>query len=213
MQSLKARWGALTTAFVLAVTAGCATKPAVIQEKAGQEPTTYSAHLAHLAHCGVERWSVKTGTDPDAPSVHIRGPAKETVEYLTSLPKQSYLPSDNRLGPTETTEYVVDATLVGYKLESDSDYHLVIQGSNGQTMIAEIPAPTCVGSNSPFAAEIKNARDEFDSAYHATTKYKRVSVPVRVRGIGYFDFDHRQTGLSKTNAIELHPLLDILFNP
>ncbi|HEV7123056.1 MAG TPA: hypothetical protein VGN24_06470 [Rhodanobacter sp.] len=206
-------WGGLTAVFFLALTAGCATKPAVIREKAGQEPTNYS-HAVRLARCGVERWSVKTGTDPDAPSVDLRRPEQETVEYLTSVPKQSPLPSDNRLRPTETTEYVVDATLVGYKLESkDSDYHLVIQGGDGQTMIVEIPAPACVGPNSPFAAEIKNARDEFDLAYHATTTYKRVSVPVRVRGVGFFDFNHGQTGVSKTNAIELHPVLDILFNP
>jgi Bacterial pre-peptidase C-terminal domain len=39
-----------------------------------------------------------------------------------------------------------------------------------------------------------------------------VSVPVRIRGVGMFDFLHGQTGVAP-NGIELHPVLDIVFNP
>jgi hypothetical protein len=37
-------------------------------------------------------------------------------------------------------------------------------------------------------------------------------VPVRVTGVGFFDFPHNQSGHAP-NFIELHPALDILFNP
>ena len=122
------------------------------------------------------------------------------------------MPSDSRVQPTETTAYVLDATLVEYKLENDSDYHLVLKDGQGNTMIAEIPDPACVGSGSPFAAGIQNARSEFDARYTATTSFQSVNIPVQVKGVGFFDFNHGQTGVAP-NAIELHPVVDIVFNP
>ena len=167
---------------------------------------------ASSGSCGVERWSVKTGTDPDASLVDLSQPVSTTIGYLTSLAAPSTLPSNSRVQPTETTAYVVDATLVEYKLESDSDYHLVLKDSQGNTMIAEIPDPACVGSGSPFAAGIQNARSEFDARYTVTTSFQTANVPVQVKGVGFFDFNHGQTGVAP-NAIELHPVVDIVFNP
>jgi hypothetical protein len=46
---------------------------------------------------------------------------------------------------------------------------------------------------------------------NATTSFKTANLPVRVIGVGFFDFQHGQTGVAP-NAIELHPLLDISFN-
>jgi hypothetical protein len=103
-----------------------------------------------ITACGVERWSVKTGTDSDARSVNQKAIVPTTIFRLRSLPAPSSPPVFSRLRPTETTEYQVTATLLRYKLEADSDVHLVIADSGGRTMIAEIPAPQCVGSSSPF---------------------------------------------------------------
>src|SRR5262249_19361411 len=100
--------------------------------------------------CGVERWSVKTGTDPDAHLVNLNAPTPTTISNLRSLAAPNPIPSNNRVQPTETTLWVINCTLTEYKLESDEDYHLVIADSSGNTMITEIPAPTCVGSGSPF---------------------------------------------------------------
>jgi len=36
----------------------------------------------------------------------------------------------------------VDACVVGFKLENDSDFHVVLQGTSGETMIVEFPDPT-----------------------------------------------------------------------
>jgi Big-like domain-containing protein len=165
-----------------------------------------------LAQCGVERWSVKTGTDPDAGLVNLNSSTSTTIASMRAIPAPSPIPSNNRVAPTETTVWVINATLTEFKLENDSDYHLVISDASGNTMITEIPSPTCVGSTSPFLSSIQNARAKFDAQFTATTSFQTVNMPVQVIGVGMFDFLHGQTGVAP-NGIELHPVLDIIFNP
>jgi hypothetical protein len=171
-----------------------------------------SSSTSLFAQCGVERWSVKTGTDPDAGLVNLNASTNTTIANLASLPAPSPIPANNRVQPTETTVWVVNATLTKYKLESDSDYHLVIDDGAGHTMIAEVPIPSCVGSGSPFAGGISTARAEVDARLSVTTSFQTASIPVQVKGVGFFDFAHGQTGAAP-NQIELHPVLDIIFNP
>jgi len=174
----------------------------------------FSTQLGAQQHCGKERWSVKTGTDSDAGSVNLSSPQSTTIGQLIALTPPSPIPAANRFAPTEKTVFVVNATLTDYKLEGgakgDSDYHLVLESDQGQTMIAEIPFPGCVGAGSPFAAQIANARTEFDAHFTATTSFQTANVPVQVTGVGFFDFPHGQHGAAP-NIIELHPVLDIAF--
>ena len=167
---------------------------------------------ASSGSCGVERWSVKTGTDADVGLVDLNSSSATTIAALRALTAPSTLPANNRIAPTETTQYAVSATLTEYKLETDSDYHLVIKDASGNTMIAEIPDPACVGSGSPFTAGVQVARQEFDNKYAVTTSFKTANIAVCLHGVGFFDFQHGQTGVAP-NAIELHPVLDIQFNP
>ena len=162
------------------------------------------------AQCGVERWSVKTGTDPDAPSVNLSTYISSTIYNFWQSTRPSSLPSNARVAPRETNQYRLTGTLTKYKRETDSDYHLVIQDGSGRTMIIEIPSPNCVGSGSPFISGIRNARNEFDAKLTATTSFKTVSAPVAIKGIGFWDFLHGQTGVAP-NGIEVHPVLDIQF--
>ncbi|MBO0881669.1 MAG: hypothetical protein J2P17_15270, partial [Mycobacterium sp.] len=87
-----------------------------------EEEEEHEATVAHAGaatgSCGVERWAVKTGTDPDASKINTT-PQPVTIAQLTGLPAPSSLPADSRVSPTETTEYQVSATLKEYKLESD----------------------------------------------------------------------------------------------
>jgi hypothetical protein len=124
----------------------------------------------------------------------------------------SLIPHDHRVAPYETTVWVLDATLVKYKRQIDSDYHLVLRDSSGNTMIAEIPRPSRVGSSSPFLCGIQHARMQFDSKYTVTTTFQSANVPVRITGVGMFDSLHGHAG-EAPNGIELHPVLDITFNP
>jgi hypothetical protein len=169
------------------------------------------AHAGTLTgSCGVERWSVKTGTDADAGSINLQSTSSTTIAALDAIPAPSSLPENNRVKPTETTVYQLNATLTEYKLEADSDYHLVLSDGSGHTMIGEIPDPACVGSSSPLRSSIQKARSEFDAKYTATGSFKTANVPVTITGVGFFDFDHGQTGVAP-NAIELHAVLDIQF--
>ena len=167
---------------------------------------------ALFAQCGVERWSVKTGTDADAGLVNLNSSSTTTIVAMRAPAAPSPIPANNRVAPLETTQWTITATLTQFKLESDSDYHLILQDASGNTMIAEIPSPTCVGAGSPFFAGIQNARSEFDARFTATTSFQTANIPVRVKGVGMFDFLHGQTGVAP-NGIELHPVLDIVFNP
>jgi hypothetical protein len=168
-------------------------------------------HAAALTgSCGVERWSVKTGTDADASAINLQSTTATTIASLDAIPAPSSLPANNRVKPTETTVYQVHATLTQYKLEADSDYHLVLSDGAGHTMIAEIPDPSCVGSSSPLLSSIQKARAEFDAKYTATGSFQTANVPATVTGVGFFDFNHGQTGVAP-NAIELHAVLDVQF--
>lgn len=162
------------------------------------------------ASCGVERWAVKTGTDADVGQVDLSSVNQTTIKALASIPAppQSALAPDARVAPTETTVFQVDATLVKYKQEADSDYHLVLSDGNGNTMIAEIPDPYCVGTSSPFLAGIETARAAFDARYNVTGSWQYANAAVTVTGVGFFDFLHGQSGVAP-NGIELHSVLAI----
>jgi hypothetical protein len=164
-----------------------------------------------FGQCGVERWSVKTGTDADSGLVNLGSTSSTSVATMRSWPKPGTIPANNRISPYETTQWVINATLTQYKAESDSDYHLVLQDSGGLTMIAEIPSPSCV-SGGPFASRIQTARNQFDAQYNATTSFQTANVPVQITGVGMFDFLHGQTGVAP-NGIEIHAVFNIVFNP
>src|SRR5438874_4686218 len=117
------------------------------------------------AQCGVERWSVKTGTDPDAGLVNLNTASPITFNNLLAVAWPALIPDNQRLIPFETTLWTLNTTLQGYFLANDSDYHMVLTDSIGRTMIAEIPAPSCVGPGSPFAVGIAHARTQMDARF------------------------------------------------
>ncbi|HEY3605860.1 MAG TPA: putative Ig domain-containing protein [Pseudonocardiaceae bacterium] len=164
---------------------------------------------AITASCGVERWSVKTGTDADVSKINIGSSTSTTIANLAGLSAPGSLPANNRVAPTETTVFQLQATLVEYKLESDSDYHLVLSES-GHTMIAEIPDPACVGSGSPFLSGVTASRNTFNAKFNVTTSFQTANVPVTLTGVGFFDFLHGQTGVAP-NGVELHSVLSVNF--
>ncbi|GIH19594.1 putative Ig domain-containing protein [Rugosimonospora africana] len=166
--------------------------------------------LSTTGSCGVERWAVKTGTDADRSKITLNSTTATTIAELGALSAPANLPSNNRVAPTEDTVYQVHATLTEYKLEADSDYHLVLTDGSSHTMIAEIPDPACVGAPSPLTSSIQKARSEFDAKYTPTTSFKTANVAVTITGVGFFDFLHGQTGVAP-NGIELHSVLDVGF--
>lgn len=166
--------------------------------------------LQSFAQCGVERWTIKIGTDAQAPSVDLSTYISTTIYNMRSSTAPSSLPATSRIAPRELTQYRLSGTLTNYKRETDSDYHLVVKDGSGRTMIIEIPSPTCVGSG-PFRTGISHARSQFDAKLTATSTMKSASIPITVKGVGFWDYIHGQTGVAP-NGIEIHPVLDITFN-
>lgn len=170
----------------------------------------FPSHTA-LAQCSGERWPVKVGTDQDAGLVNLGSSTSTTIANLRAIAIPKKLQDARRATPTETTVYVVNAIVKKYIRMYDQDYHIVIADSSGRTMIAEIPAPGCVSSSSPFAAGIAHARAQFDAMFNVTSSFQDADVPVRITGVGFFDYLEGQAGQAP-NGIELHPVLDITFD-
>ncbi len=159
--------------------------------------------------CGVEREAVKTGTDTTANLVNLT-PQDTTIANLRAFPMPATIPSTTRIpNSPETQLWRINATLTLFKLETDSDFHLVIADSSGATMITELASPSC-DAGSLWSTQIAHARTAFTAKFTPTSTFTTVSIPVTVTGVGMFDFAHGQTGAAP-NQIELHPVLDICF--
>jgi hypothetical protein len=144
---------------------------------------------------GVERWPVKTGQDDDHAEVGKNvingedlgaGIVVATVEELVSAPRPADMTdvrSPNptyqakRENPVETTIWQLDVTIIAMKSESDGDYHLVLQGATGETMIGEVPTPTTefVG-DSPWLANITAARQAIDDMFVSRLRFDQFAV-------------------------------------
>jgi hypothetical protein len=154
------------------------------------------------ATCGVERWPVKTLSDPGARQVDFAvRPA--TVRYLGTL-RASPGGQDSR-GPLEARVFRVQARLVGVKREADSDYHLILS-QGGATMIAEMPVAACTsGAQRRYAMSAARAELERAVGGPVGESWIRSGLRVRVVGVLFFDLPHGQTGHSR-NYAELHPV-------
>ena len=162
--------------------------------------------------CGVERWNIKTGGDSEASAV-ITVPTPTMIDLLTSIPVPAgATTSPTRVAPIETSTFVLDGTLTDYRMNDDSDYHLVLKSSTGVTMIVEIPHPDCVSTASPFRSQIEAARAAVDAAVAPTRSFKATAALVRATGVGFWDSLHGQRGVAP-NGIELHPVTAVAFNP
>lgn len=162
--------------------------------------------VAKGGRCGVERWAVKTLTDPAASKVSMN-PPNSTVEQLAALPVPSGFSANARRLPPEFQTYTVKALLLKVKQEADSDFHLVIAGSSGRTMIAEIPLADCaVGSR--VQTQIATVREAFIARFGqpSPSTWQLVNQWVFLTGVLFFDVPHGQTGVAP-NAVELHPVL------
>ena len=166
--------------------------------------------LIGTASCGVERWPVKTLTDADVSKVKFTPVHTATVGYLGSLARAPGGQSSR--GPLETRVYAVSARLARVKRESDSDYHLVLTAA-GKSMIAEMPFSSCdVGAS--HRTQMTGARTSLENALGGPvgSSWHYASNRVRVVGVLFFDFAHRQTGHA-ANYVELHPVIGFRLLP
>jgi hypothetical protein len=215
----------LSTAASATLTTGAKSVVATVTDVEGRSTHPPITLTIQSPTCGVERWPVKVGTDGDAQFVDLENPVATTIAELRALPaptSEDLLLDNARIVPTERTVFTIHARLWKYKKEDDVDYHVVLLDEDGNTLITEIPSPACVlraGSPrvlvaGPLSGGIANARTQFDARLSPTDTFQTVDssvvIPVRVTGVGFFDFIHGQTGVAP-NGIELHPVLDFRF--
>jgi hypothetical protein len=161
------------------------------------------------AQCGVERWPVKTLSDPDASRVNLR-PRPTTIAQLAALIPPSSLPQ-SRVAPVELQTFTVRARLVAMKLEADSDLKLVLAdlGPRSASMSAELPAAACVLQAAPaLQKKMDSARATFVERCGSPSSvlFTQLGGVVTLTGVGFFDRRHGATGAAP-NGIELHPVL------
>lgn len=157
--------------------------------------------------CGVERWAVKTLSDADALRVDLYQVTSTTIRVLNDLPPRcSGLPV-RRTYEEEFRVYEVLGRVTLVRREDDRDYHVVLADpiDTTQTIVVEVADPECNGPlQSPYRTVLIEARQMLDVLGRGAL----VGQTVRLRGVGFYDFDHRQTGRSRS-CLELHPVLAI----
>lgn len=187
---------------------------------------------------GVERWAVKMAADPGASQINLTQPVTTSLHDLVRLSRPTLPNDDMTRAAAERIVRRVDGRLVKFKEErgktGDSDFHLVITdetllyspgGTNSTTsahsFIAEIPRPECVAGRhgtvtgtSVVQAQLASTRNKFLQRFPNITSGWNDAGGRRVRltGVAFFDRAHGQVGRA-LNGIELHPLIDIEFDP
>src|SRR5246127_3311998 len=131
-------------------------RQAALQSATGAEALQRAVH---------ERWPVKTGADAGAANLVTQVPVAGTIAGMVALAVPAVRPPDARVPGAEETVWELNATLTGYKHESDGDYHLVIADGQGHTMIAEIPDPAALAPGGSCTAQIPAARQAFDNQF------------------------------------------------
>jgi len=175
-------------------------------------PISNSGESAYeVESCGVERWDVKVFTDTAASSINIT-PVNTTIDSLVHM-TTPYPDPDMARQPIEKQVYTIHCTLEQIKLESDGDYHLTVSDDLGNTMITEIPDPTCPSTTSSiYLGNIIQCRQFIDKYYTVTGSFQNVNKKVVISGVTFVDPPHGQTDAAPNN-IELHSILNIGYEP
>ena len=186
---------AFSLAFVLAACGGRGLAP-------GTTPSPITS-VAPGAVCGVERWAVKTLTDADATRVNFSDVQRTTISALNALPAHCSGLPESRTFSEEFRVYEATGVVQLTRSEDDSDIHIVLSDPNNptQTIVVEVVHPACA-LTSPYFSTLSQARAAYESLTPLTGK------TVTVRGVGFYDFAHGQTGRSQS-CIELHPVIGI----
>ncbi len=171
---------------------------------AGATPRSVSASTARA--CGVELWSLKTLSDPQRKLVNLH-PRNTTVPAIDALPMPHPTPA-TRSTNFERQVWRVSAQVVQFKLEGDSDIHLILFGQ-AKYMIAEMPLASCLPKTTRDRKAIVAARARFVSRCgQPSPTWQSLGAVGYISGVGFWDFPHGQSGAGQ-NYAELHPVTAI----
>jgi hypothetical protein len=161
------------------------------------------------AACGVWRWDVKTLSDPLRTTVDFSAIPKNLLRLRRLTAPSSLGSTTPRLPGIERHTYDVRAQVVEAKVEDDEDIHLVIASRRypNRTMIVEFPNPNCIASGFKRDRMRAARREVLDACgSFSTSSFTTLRGNVRIKGVGFWDEIHGQTGVAP-NGIELHPVL------
>lgn len=176
-----------------------------------------SAPLSTQIACPRERPEVKLLTDEGAADVlEVDNVRRLSVTRLGKLKRPSKEELRSGRAPKERRVYTVKVILdslpdrkLGFKTEHlDSDIHLAVRDKNGSTIIAEFPDFRCT-EDAAFRSRMEDARKALVDACGGKppTKFRELRGTATITGVLFFDFFHRQRGVSP-NVAEIHPVLD-----
>ncbi len=158
--------------------------------------------------CGVELWPLKTLSDRQRRVVRLRA-VNTSIAGIVKLRRPRPVPT-TRSTPYQRRVWRVTAQITVYKLEEDSEIHLVLFW-RGNYMVAEMPSPTCLPRTTRARRTIISARRRFESACGAATdSWRSLGAVVRISGVGFWDRLHGQRGIPR-NSAELHRVTGIQF--
>jgi hypothetical protein len=160
--------------------------------------------------CNVRLKGLKTLSDPQRKLVNLH-PKNTTAAATNALPQPHPTPK------TRSTDFSrrvwrVTAQITEFKLECDSDIHLVLF-DGGAYLIAEMPAAQCLPKKTRDRKAIIAARKKFEtSCGKPTNNWKELGAVAIISGVGFFDIPHTQKPHA-VNFAELHPVTGIKFVP
>jgi hypothetical protein len=158
--------------------------------------------------CNVRLEGLKTLSDPQRKLVSLH-PKNTTAAAINALSQPHPTPK------TRTTDFSrrvwrVTAQITEFKIEGDSDIHLVLFDA-GAYLIAEMPAAQCLPKSTRDRKAILAARKKFEtSCGKPTNKWKQLGAVAIISGVGFFDIPHTQKPHAG-NFAELHPVTGIKF--
>ncbi len=162
--------------------------------------------------CGEKRWAVKTLSDFDTSLVDFSHVVETTVHQQTKIPKPAH--EYTFRNKSEDTVYTLTCYIIAFKKqEDDKDIHIIIQDTKtDDMMVAEVVSSDCLNVKKTSRYLQMKKLDEWFVANigRPETKFTYLHKPilVRITGVGFFDTEHGQKGMSM-NGREIHPVLSI----
>jgi hypothetical protein len=132
-------------------------------------------------------------------------PSREntTLAAINALPQPQ--PTPKRTTAFERQVWRVNVQIIEFKLEGDSDIHLVLFG-DGSHGIAERPAAAVSAEENPRPqSHHRRAQEVHAKCGTPTNSWKQLGAVVSISGVGFFDIPHTQKPHA-TNFAELHPV-------
>jgi hypothetical protein len=156
--------------------------------------------------CNVLLKGLKTLSDPERKLVNLH-PKNTTVTAINAL-AQPHLTPKTRSTAFSRQVWRVSAQIVEFKLEGDSDIHLVLFG-DAAYLIAEMPAAQCLPTRTRDRKAIVAVRKKFETNCGTPANHwKQLGTVVSISGVGFFDIPHTQKPHAG-NFAELHPVIGL----